>query len=85
MSPRDTYVTPNDLMCHADVVASLCFMPADEILTELQKREESVKNSLTLQCTWHPEYCSYMVEVALHVAWMAILIRVLACTAWCVA
>ena len=23
-----------------------------------------MKSSLTLQCTWHPEYCSYMIEVS---------------------
>jgi len=40
----------------------LLSLRADPILKELTLREESVKNSLTLQCTWHPEYCSYMVE-----------------------
>jgi len=40
----------------------LLSLRADAILNELNKREEMVKQSLTLQCTWHPEYCSYMVE-----------------------
>ena len=45
----------------ADIIS--CLNPvADEILGRVNKREESMKNSLTLQCTWHPEYASYMIE-----------------------
>jgi len=36
---------------------------ATELIKELDEREEPMKTSLTLQCTWHPEYSSYMIEV----------------------
>ena len=36
---------------------------ADDVLKELSEKEQVMKSSLTLQCTWHPEYASYMIEV----------------------